>query len=79
MIRSIHQSIWGMTLFSCRCSLTPNTVSVSDRPAHLVSGSSPKDGFISVKCYDCLRTDISLDTVFVGMNGGLTLVYNSLV
>lgn len=53
MSHSIHQSVLGTTLFSCRCSLTPNTVNVSDRPAYLVSGSSPKDGFISVQCYDC--------------------------
>ena len=50
MIHLMQQPILRISLFLFRCSLTPDTVSVRDRPAHLVSVSSPKDGFISVKC-----------------------------
>lgn len=52
VIHLMQQPILRITLFSFRCSLTPNTVGMRDRPAPLVSVSGPKGGLISVKCYD---------------------------
>lgn len=37
----VHQPILRITLFSLRCSLTPNTVAMRDRPARPVSVSDP--------------------------------------
>lgn len=49
MIHLMQQPILRITLLLFRCSLTPDTVSVRDRPAHLVSVSGPRGGLISVK------------------------------
>lgn len=37
----VHHPVSGITLFSLRCSFTPDTVAVRDRPAHPVAVSGP--------------------------------------
>lgn len=66
----MHQPILGITLSSFRCSLTPNTVSVSDRPAHLVSVSGPRMGLsvLDVMTVEN-RTFICLDVALLGTCG----------